>query len=225
MALLSGVLMIVSLAFPVWRIILTAPQYAGRKLYVRLYAYPRITGDVREVSGLNKYVGFHFPDPVYLEPNYEVAETAYALPEWSIGPMFFVVLAIGAFAISLSSDATIARRLKLYFAGVIAAFVGLLAWAQVRLYQVGHNLDESAPMAGVEGFTPPVLGGYQIANISGNAWLDVGGYLLAVAVILLGTGVVFRDSEATIRELPEELPRVFKKGRDRIVNRIATRST
>lgn len=201
----AAVLMLASLAFPMWRIVLTAPQYAGRNLVVRLYAYPRLEGDVREVVTLNHYVGFHFPDPVYLEPNFEVAENAFPVPEWSVAPLLFVAVAIGALAVALSSEATVGKWLKRYFVGVIGTFVVLLAWVQVRLYQVGHSLDENAPMTGIHGFTPPVLGRYQIANISGNAWIDTGGYILIVAVVLLGFGYHFRHSTATVGDLPELL--------------------
>lgn len=201
--IISAVMMVVALAFPMWRIILTAPQYASRELVVRLYAYPRLEGDVREVATLNHYVGFHFPDPVYLDPNFEVAENAFAVPEWSIAPAFFVAMAIDAILVSLSSDSAIEHRLKLYFFAILGALVAILAWVQFRLYQVGHNLDESAPMMGVDGFTPPVLGGYHIANISGNAWFDVGGYILVAAIALLGVGYLFRESDATVRELPQ----------------------
>lgn len=201
--LVASVLFVVSLVFPMWRIVLTAPQYPTRDLPVTLYAYPRLGGAYQEVGTLNHYVGFHFPDPVLIEPNYEVSEAAVAMPEWSLAPLLFVVLALGALFVALSPESKIERRLKYYFASLIGILVIVLVWLQFRLYQAGHNLDPNAPMTGVDGFTPPVLGPYGVANISGFAWLDTGGYMVVVGIVLVGFAYLARESDATVRELPE----------------------
>ncbi len=59
-------------------------------LRVSLYAYPHLTGDCIEMARLNHYVGFYFPDPVLVEPNFPVEENAIDVPEWSLGPVAFI---------------------------------------------------------------------------------------------------------------------------------------
>lgn len=209
--LVSGVLFVVALAFPMWRIVLTAPQYPGRALPVKLYAYPRIGGEYVEVERLNHYVGFHYPDPVFLEPNYEVSEAALAMPEWSLAPALFVLLALVSVAVAFSPAEKIAWRLTYFLAATLVTFVALLAWLQYRLYQAGHELDPNAPMSNVE-FTPPVLGPYDVANISGFAWFDVGGYLVLAAVACLAGAFLVRDDTVTVGELPD----LLAAGTDRV---------
>ncbi len=206
--LLAAALLLVALALPMWRITLTAPQYPGEALLVELYAYPRLGGDFVEVQGLNQYVGFYYPDPVFVDPNYAVHEHAIAAPEWLLGPVVFVGLALTGVFVALAPTV---RKLKLgltaQLAGTIGVFVGMLAFIQFRLYQAGHGLDPNAPLRGVDGFTPPLLGGYEVANISGFAWIGAGGYLTVLAVCLLVAAFFARDTDARIPEIPRILRR------------------
>lgn len=201
--LVAAALFLLALALPMWRITLTAPQYPGRALPVELYAYPRLGGEYAEVQLLNKYAGFHFPDPVFVEPNYAVHENAIAAPEWVLGPLVFVGVAVACVAVALApSERTLERGLTAQLVGTLAVFGGMAAIIQYRLYQAGHSLDPNAPLKGVEGFTPPLLGPYAVANISGYAWLGPGGYLTVVAIALLAVAYLLRDSEATVGDLP-----------------------
>ncbi|MFC4541176.1 hypothetical protein ACFO5R_04440 [Halosolutus amylolyticus] len=209
-------LFVLALTMPVWRIVLTAPQYMD-PLVVELYAYPRLGGDFGEVHSLNKYVGFYYPDPVYVDPNYDVHEKAVAVPEWVLGPVVFVGLALASAVVAcLPSGRPLRRGVTALVAGTIAIFGAMLAIIQYRLYQAGHSLDPDAPLSGVEGFTPPVLGTYEVANISGNAWFGPGGYVTLIAVGLLVVAFRFRDSGATVRDVPA----LFRSGSDRVRARI-----
>ena len=213
-------LLLAALALPMWRITLEAPQYPSRALVVELYAYPRLEGDVREVGLLNEYVGFYYPDPVYLDPNYEVHENAVAVPEWSFGPLPFVAVAATGVFVALAPTV---RKLKLgltcQLAGTVAVFVGMFAIIQYRLHQAGHSLDPDAPLRGVEPFTPPLLGTYEVANINGLGWFGPGGYLTAVSLALLVVAFYCRDSEATIRDLPALVLAVPDRVRERLPGR------
>lgn len=203
--LAAAALLLVALAVPVWRITLEAPQYP-EGLFVELYAYPRLEGDVSETQALNQYVGFYYPDPVYLDPNYQPHSEAITVPEWSVGPLAFIGVAAAGVFVALAPTV---RKLKLgltcQLAGTVTVFIGMFALIQYRLHQAGHTLDPNAPMRGVEPFTPPMLGTYEIANISGVAWFGPGGYLTIAALVLLVIAFVLRDSEATVRESPELL--------------------
>ena len=201
--LLAAGLLLVALLLPMWRITLTAPQYPGRILPVDVYAYPRLGGEYAEVQLLNQYVGFYFPDPVFVDPNYAVHENAIATPEWVLGPIVFVALAATGVFVALAPTV---RKLKLgltcQLLGTLAVFAGMFAIIQFRLYQAGHSLDPNAPLRGVDAFTPPLLGSYQVANISGTAWFGPGGYLTAVAFLLLVVAFLSRDTDATVADLP-----------------------
>lgn len=203
--LTAAALLIGAVLLPAWRIILTAPQYRN-ELIVELYTYPRLGGDFEEVQLLNKYVGFHYPDPVFVNPNFEVHEAAIAVPEWTFGPLAFIaVAAAGVFVAFAPTDRKLRLGLTAQLVGTMAVFGGMFAIIQYRLYQAGHSLDPNAPMSAYEGFTPPVLGGYEIANISGYSTFGPGGYLALVAVVLLVLAFLLRKTPATIRDVPDLL--------------------
>lgn len=200
--LVAAALLIGSLALPAWRIILTAPQYRN-PLTVDLYAYPRLGADYEEVQLLNSYVGFHYPDPVFVEPNFEVHEAAIAVPEWTFGPLIFIILAAtGVFVALAPTERKLRLGLTCQLVGTMAALGGMFAVIQYRLHQAGHSLDPNAPMTGYDGFTPPVFGSYEIANISGYATIGPGGYLVATAVGLLVLAFLLRNTPATITDVP-----------------------
>ncbi|MXV63207.1 hypothetical protein GS429_14250 [Natronorubrum sp. JWXQ-INN-674] len=201
--LAAAALFLLALTMPVWRITLTAPQYM-EPLTVKLYAYPRLEGDITEIQALNSYVGFYYPDPVYVDPNYDVHENAVAVPEWVLGPVAFVALAASSVAVALlPSGKRLKRGLAGLFGGTLFVFVTMGALIQYRLHQTGHSLDPAAPLSGVDGFTPPLAGSYEVANISGTAWFGPGGYLLVAAVGLLFVAFRFRGSEETLGDVPE----------------------
>lgn len=211
-------LFLLALTVPVWRITFEAPQYV-ETLVVELYAHPRIGGDFQEVASLNKYVGFYYPDPVYVDPNYAVHEKAVAVPEWVLGPVAFVGLAATAAVVALLPSGRIERGLIALFAGAAAVLGSMAVIIQYRLYQAGHTLDPDAPLNGVDGFTPPLLGNYQVANIDGTAWIGPGGYMLVAAVVALAIAVVLRDSPATIADAPALVRNGWSRLRDRIRHR------
>lgn len=201
--LIAAGLLLVALAVPMWRITMTAPQYPGQSLLIELYAYPRLGGDYTEVHSLNKYVGFYYPDPVYVDPNFPVHDRSVKVPEWLLGPIAFVGIAATGVFVALAPTV---RKLKLGLAGqlvgTMVTFGVMFTLIQYRLYQAGHSLDPDAPLSGVSGFTPPVLGSYEVANISGFAWFGPGGYLTMVAVTLLGLAFLCRDTEYRFHDVP-----------------------
>ncbi len=206
LAVLAGALIAVASVFPMWRITLTPPQYPGQELIVKLYAYPRLGGDFEEVQALNSYVGFYYPDPVLIDPNFEVHELAIATPEWSLAPFF--IIGAGLICIALawrSSTENIGRRLRRLAVAYMVFFAGIAGVAQYRLYQAGHSLDPGAPLRGVDAFTPPLLGRYEIANISGEAWFAMGGYLTLTGVALLIAAAVIGYRTVTLAEVVERV--------------------
>lgn len=223
--IVAAVLMVSSLAFPMWSITVDARQYV-ELLHAHVYAYPRITGDVWELAELNQYVGFYFPDPVYWEPNYPVHPRAVDVPEWSAGPFAFVaVSALAIFVAIAPTTEKLKRGLKWQLIGTVAVFTIMLADIQYRLYQTGHTLDPDAPMIGVEGFTPPILGTYEVANLTTTSYLDVGAWMAGSAVLLLLVAYYFRNTDATFGDVPELLSGGFGKIRRRIVGKADRETT
>ncbi len=55
---------------------------------------------------------------------------------------------------------------------------------------------------GVAGFTPPLWGQYQVANITSVSRFGLGAYMAATAVGLLAVSYYYRDQAATFSELP-----------------------
>jgi len=199
---LAAVLFVGALALPMWTIEVHAVQYPDTVLNLQLYAYPRITGDYAEMAALNHYIGFYYPDPVLVEPNFDVHENAVAVPEWSLGPLAFVGCAATGVFVALAPTASKLRKgLIAQAVGTIGVFTGMMALIQYRLYEVGHSLDPNAPVMGVEGFTPPLWGKYEIANITSYSRFGAGAYVSMVAIALLLVAFRHRNDAATTRDL------------------------
>jgi hypothetical protein len=199
---LAALLFVAALALPMWVIHVSAPQYPSEVLTLKLFAYPQLAGDYWEMAELNQYVGFYYPDPVYWQPNYEVNEAAIDVPEWSFGWVAFVLVsALSLFVAVAPSTAKLKRGLKWQFFGTVTVFTVMLADIQYRLYQAGHTLAPDSPLMGIEEFTPPIWGTYEIANITSHSRFGVGVYLVLVAIPLLAVAYYYRNLPVTYGEL------------------------
>ncbi|MEF8843060.1 MAG: hypothetical protein V5A62_15790 [Haloarculaceae archaeon] len=214
---LAAALLLVALLLPMWVINVHAVQYPDEVLRLQLYAYPHITGDYVEMAALNKYIGFYYPDPVYWQPNYEVHEGAVKVPEWSVAPLAFVaVAATGVFVALAPTIGKLKRGLKWQLIGAATVFTVMIVDIQYRLYQTGHSLDPNAPVVGVDPFTPPIWGQYEVANITSYSRLGAGAYLTVVCVGLLSVAYYYRDTGVTVGELPSRVPGGIDELRDRV---------
>lgn len=199
----AAVLFVGALAVPMWVINVHAVQYPNQVLRVHLYAYPHLTGNYAELATLNHYVGFYYPDPVYLTPNYEVHPRAVDVPEWSLGPLAFVAVAALSLFVALAPTVEkLKRGLKWQLAGTLTVFGVMLADIQYRLYQTGHSLDPGAPVMGVDPFTPPLWGTYEVANLTTYSRLGPGAYLSMVAIGLLVVAYRYRNTGITFGDAP-----------------------
>jgi len=202
----AAVLFVAALALPMWVIKVHAAQYPDQVLRVHLYAYPRLAGDYGEMAALNHYVGFYYPDPVFWPPNYEVHSRAVDVPEWSLGPLAFVAVgALSLFVAFAPSVSKLKRGLKYQLAGTVAVFGVMVADIQYRLYQTGHSLDPDAPVMGVDPFTPPLWGTYEVANLTTYSRLGPGAYLSVIAIGLLVVAFRYRDTDLTVNEVPSRV--------------------
>jgi len=211
----AAVLLLAAPLLPMWHIRVQAVQYPDTILELHLYAYPHIGGDYGEMAALNHYIGFYYPDPVFWQPNYEPHPKAIRVPEWSLGPLAFLGVAGAGLFVALAPDTgRLKRGLTWQLVGSVTVLTVMLADIQYRLYQAGHTLDESAPVMGVDGFTPPLWGKYEVANITSYSRLGVGAYATAVAIGLLVVAFYYRDSPATFGDLPDRLAGRIEGGRE-----------
>ena len=164
-----GLLLILVLFKPMWRIELDAPQYP-EGLTLLIYA-DKIAGDVAIVNGLNHYIGMktlHTKD----------------FAEFKILPgiiLFFVA----AFILT----AVLAKRKWLYLLLGLFILFGVVAMIDFWRweYDYGHNLDPNAAII-VPGmaYQPPLIGFKQLLNFGAYSIPDLGGWVfIGVGAVLL----------------------------------------
>ncbi len=168
MLLIAGLLFIVSLFLPLWRIELDAPQYP-EGLVLQLHAN-KIAGDVDIINGLNHYIGMA---TLHTENFFE----------FSVLPYVF-----GAFGlISLALIFINRRKPVLIFLITFVLFIAVSAVDFYRWnYEYGHNLDPHAAIV-VPGmaYQPPLIGFKQLLNFGAFSIPDIGGWVLTAAGLLL----------------------------------------
>ncbi|MFN3974955.1 MAG: cytochrome C [Dehalococcoidia bacterium] len=175
---MAGALLLVSLALPYWRLVLFAPQYPGG---LRMQAYAtRLTGDVREIDGLNHYIGMR-----KLESAARVERT---LARYAV-PVLAALIAVAAFL--PTRWAWVPVVLLLAYPLVFVA--DLAFW----LYYAGHTLDPTAAIR-LKPFTPSLLGEGKIAQFRTLTQFGIGFYLAAGAAITGIMATLFRWWEARV---------------------------
>ncbi len=179
--LAAAVLLVVSIAFPYWGMVLEAPQYPGG-LQMRVFVND-MTGDddprldeVREIDGLNHYIG--------MKSLYDAAafERSIAIPG-----LIIMVAALGVVAFWRRRWTWL---LALPAVGFPFIFLGDLAY---WLNHYGQNLDPYAPLSSaIQPFTPPILGEGVIGQFKTVAYVDTGWYLALAAGVLVVAGLLVR---------------------------------
>ncbi len=168
---LAALALLVSIFTPYWKLTLHAPQYPRG---LRVYAYlDRLEGDVREVDGLNHYIG--------MRPLEQAAQL-----ERSLSIMMILVLSLlVAAAIFIHNwwAALLALPALLFPLGFL---VDLYYW----LHTFGHSLDPKAPLsAAIKPFTPPVLGVGRVGQFRTVATPHAGLILALAASALILAGL------------------------------------
>ena len=171
--IVAVLILLISIFMPYWQITLHAPQYP-EGLVAKLYVN-RAAGDVRELDGLNHYIG--------MKPLGEAAPLERSLSVFIIAGI--VLLAIGAIYV----HSPIALFLSVPAILYPVFFLGdLYFW----LWNFGMNLDKRAPLSGaIKPFVPPLLGEGKIGQFRTVASWEIGLYLSIVASILILVGLYF----------------------------------
>ncbi len=178
LAAAAALAMLAAAAFlPIWVSRLVAPQYPAG-LWLSVFG-GRIEGDVREINGLNHYIGMRTVGPD-------------AVPElhlWTLGLVVAGLLALGGLFL-----AGRAGRL----AGIGLWLVPLVVAADIQrwLYVFGHTLDREAALR-LPPFTPLVFGPTTVWNF--KIWAYPGPALLLVLGAAAVVSLARRSSAARAR--------------------------
>ena len=169
LVLLASALVLASLATPLWRIRLFAPQYPeglGMDIHAGSVHGAR-EHDLQSINSLNHYIGMKAIEPE------EIAELR--IIPWCIA---------GLAAFGLVVAAVGRRWLMIGWLGTFAAFGVVALWDFYRWeYEYGHDLDLAHAIIKVPGMTyqPPLIGSKQLLNFTASSWPTTGAILIGVA--------------------------------------------
>ena len=158
-------------AFPMWSIILYAPQYPdGVEMHIWIN---KIGGPspatLQNINILNHYVGMK-----YIEPD-DIPELQY-----------FQYVIMGMIALGLL--AAIANRKGIFLTWtvllVVLCLIGLYDF-YLWEYDYGHNLSDTAPIK-IDGasFQPPLIGKKNILNFVAVSLPHIAGYFVGLSILL-----------------------------------------
>lgn len=184
LTLAASAMVLGALAFPLWSVTLTAPQYPeglGMKILAHTVSGATPT-DLDNINHLNRYIGMKAIEP----------ET---IPELRIMPWIIVGVSVTGLAV-----AALRRRRALYawvagFGLVCAA--GLIDFWKWE-YDYGHNLDPRAVLK-IPGmsYQPPIIGARQLLNFRAVSLPSTGGVMLVLAFGLAFSAAVLASREAS----------------------------
>ena len=162
---MAALFLAATLALPIWRISLIAPQYPeGLGMQIRLNTVEGVKQqDLANINELNHYIGMKVIDPT-------------AMPELHYMPWIVGALVAAGLLVAL-----IGRRGPLYgwvaalAAGGAAGLGDFWRWT----YDFGHHLDTEHAIIRVPGmvYQPPLIGVKQILNFRAASWPAPGGVL------------------------------------------------
>lgn len=165
--------LLLSFAFPLWRISMEAAQYPDG-LSMDIYAYKLVGGneghDVKEINVLNHYIGMN-----------TITREELRDLDW----MPFGLIAMALLALRAALLGTVRTMIDL---SMIAAYISLVAFGRFvyMLWEFGHNLDPRAPV-NVAPFMPVVIGTKKVANFWTHSMPQLGSVLLGVFTLGIWT--------------------------------------
>lgn len=206
---LAALLLLISVVTPYWSMTLHAPQYPGG-LQMKAYL-THLTGDVREIDGLNHYIG--------MRPLGEAAKIERSLS--IAGIIVLVLLIAGAIQMHTRWAALLSLPAILF---PLIFLLDLYFW----LSHFGQNLDPRAPLSSsIDPFVPPVLGTGHVGQFRTVALPDIGLILAALASLLILVGLWFhRRAYQPLVEEDDQIapPRVAGRGNARTSPRRVSRA-
>ncbi|MEZ4920260.1 MAG: nitrous oxide reductase accessory protein NosL [Saprospiraceae bacterium] len=158
---IGALLLLAMLKLPIWKIVLSAPQYP-EGLQMEIW-HNTFTGDVKVISALNHYIGMRAISPEMF-PEFEFLGNVII----GVAVLCFVLALIGRWWSSVAYFMVLAI-------GDSAALYDFWKWG----YDYGHNLDPTAPIV-IPGmaYQPPVIGYKKLLNFEAWSLPDLGGWIL-----------------------------------------------
>jgi hypothetical protein len=144
--------LLLSFAFPLWRISMKAPQYPDG-LWLDIYSNELVGGngghDVQEINTLNHYIGMG------------------RITRDELRDLDWMPFGIAAMVLLSLRCAVLGNVRALIDLSMVAAFIMVAAFGRfvAVLWRFGHDLDPTAPVR-VQPFMPAVIGSKQIANFT-----------------------------------------------------------
>lgn len=171
--MLARVVLLVSIFFPYWHMELVAPQYP-KGLFLTAYVN-NLAGDVREIDGLNHYIG--------MRPLGEAAAFERTASVWMILAMFLLV----------EGAALVHSKWAVLLAIPAVSFpIGFILDLHFWMKTFGLNLDPSAPLSSsVKPFVPTVIGEGGIGQFKTFAEFGTGYWLAVACAVLTIVGFYF----------------------------------
>lgn len=171
--------------FPMWQIILYAPQYPdGVKMLIWINKIGGETAStIQNINILNHYVGMKF-----IEPD--------SIPELKYFPSVVWIMA------GLGMLVAFVNKSWAYLAwGITMMILAGLAMYDFYLweYDYGHSLSDKAPIK-IPGasFQPPLIGTKQILNFVAQSYPATAGYFVAAAMVLPFVAYWFKRKQKTL---------------------------
>ena len=169
----AALLLIPTFFLPLWRMTLYSNQFPDG-LNLSIYSsqleggHPQGRDDLREINTLNHYIGMR-----------PLLESDFSEFKW-------IPLLVGIFLILSLRALVLGKMSNVVDVAVLFAYFGLFSfWSfYSRLYQYGHNLDSAAAVK-IPPFTPPLIGGKQLANFTVYSYPGAASYFLIGFVLLL----------------------------------------
>ncbi|MCF8237307.1 MAG: hypothetical protein K9I85_04070 [Saprospiraceae bacterium] len=168
--------------FPMWKIILYAPQYpTGVQMNIWINKIDGTeSGTLQNVNILNHYVGMKF-----IEPD--------AIPELKYFPMVILAMAgLALLAAAINKKSIYLTWLIIMVVLSIVGFYDFYLWE----YDYGHNLSDTAPIK-IPGasFQPPLIGSKDILNFTAVSLPHIGGYLAGAGIFFSFLAYWFRRKQ------------------------------
>lgn len=170
-ALLGGALLL-----PLWKLELVAPQYpTGLVMHAYGYKFADDPGtyydDMREINGLNHYIG--------MKPIEEVTEMKLFIP--GVAALIIATVLAGF----IGWKGRLARGLII--AGYWFMPLFFVADLQYWLYHFGHTMDPEAAL-NMGDFTPKVWGTTKVWNFHSETRFEMGFYFMILAALVMTFG-------------------------------------
>jgi len=192
MTAVAALLLLATLALPLWRIDLVAPQYPeGIGMLIRIDDIEGLKPqDLHNINSLNHYIGMK---EIHAE---SIAELRW-MP-WLVGALLVTGLLVAAWGRRRALGAWLGAFLVLGLAGL----ADFWRWA----YDYGHDLDPDAiiKVPGMS-YTPPIIGTRQLLNFTAASWPAAGGVAAGLA-FALGALALWHAYRRPARRSPLAVP-------------------